>query len=177
MSNLSKRTNGIGPSAPQRGFTLLELMFGLAVAAIIVTVGVPSFSSFMQNTRATTYTNDLVLALNLARGEATRRGAQVTVCSSTNATTCNGTADWSTGWIVRTAAGEVLRSWNARAGGANVVVGQSSITQVQFEARGSLAATSGVGVLAVRLPKCTLNQGRNVSISRTGRISVARVNC
>ncbi len=54
-----------------KGFTLFELIVTIAVAAIIVSVGIPGFTSFVQNNRAVTHTNDLVTALNLARSEAT----------------------------------------------------------------------------------------------------------
>lgn len=164
--------------ARQRGFTIMELMFTIAVAALLVTVGVPSFATFLANTRATTYANDLVLALNLARSEATRRGAPVRVCSSANGTACKtgaGSDDWSSGFIVITAGNQVLRTWGALEGGANVVVGRSGVAQVQFESRGELAAAAPV--LEVRLPKCTGDQGRDISISKTGRVSVDRVNC
>jgi type IV fimbrial biogenesis protein FimT len=167
------RAPGTARRRAAAGFTLLELMITITVAAIILSVGVPSFNSFIANTRATTYTNDLVLALNLARGEATRRGAAVRLCSSTNATTCNGTADWSTGWIVLTAGDDIVRSWGALDGGPNVVVGDTAI--VQFQPRGSLA---GPDVLFnVRIPNCVGDRGRDVSINRTGRASVTRVVC
>jgi type IV fimbrial biogenesis protein FimT len=177
MSNLTgtESTRNRCSGSPQRGFTILELMFTVAVAAVLVTVGVPSFNTFLQNTRATTYANDLVLALNLARSEATRRGAPVRVCASADAEECSDSDDWSTGWIVITAADEVLRTWDQRDGGADVVVGQSGLTEVQFEARGSLAAANTV--IEIRLPNCTGNQGRDVAVSRTGRVAVTRVDC
>ncbi len=87
------------------GFTLFELMVTLAVAALILSLGVPGFRSFIQNNRATTHTNDLVTALNLGRSEATRRGASVLLCSSSDGATCSGSNDWSSGWIVRRSAG------------------------------------------------------------------------
>ncbi|MCH6550161.1 MAG: prepilin-type N-terminal cleavage/methylation domain-containing protein, partial [Proteobacteria bacterium] len=66
---------GVITSERTRGFTLFELMITLAVAALILSLGVPGFRNFIQNNRATTHTNDLVTALNLGRSEATRRGA------------------------------------------------------------------------------------------------------
>lgn len=156
-----------------RGFTLLELMVALGVAALLVTVGVPSFNGFVQNTRATTHTNDLVTALNLARSEATRRGVPITVCSSTDEATCSAANDWSTGWIVLTPGGQVLRSWPERTGGAGVLT--STVNQVQFQPRGSVAA-AGI-TFQMRLPDCTGDQGRDLTINVAGRISVARVYC
>lgn len=156
------------------GFTLYELMVTVAVAAIIIGFGVPGFKSFIQNSRAVTHTNDLVTALNLGRNEATRRGSPVLLCTSSDGATCSGSNDWSNGWVVRTAGGQVLRTWPARSGGAGVVT--ANVSQIQFQARGSLTA-GVVPLLAIRLPDCTGDQGRDVSINIAGRISVDRVAC
>ncbi len=156
-----------------QGFTLYELIVTVAVAAIILSFGVPGFKGFIDNNRATTHTNDLVTALNLARSEATRRGAAITVCSSADNATCSGSNDWSTGWIVRSAAGDVLRVWPERSGGAGVVT--ADVSSIQFLARGSLGG--GAPGFEIRLPDCTGSNGRDVSVNGAGRISVARVDC
>lgn len=83
------------------GFTLIELMVTIAIAAILLTVGVPSFVSTVQNNRMVASLNDLVTDLNLARSEAVTRGVRVTACRSSDGQTCNtGNGDWSQGWIV-----------------------------------------------------------------------------
>ncbi len=156
------------------GFTLFELMVTLAVAALILSLGVPGFRSFIQNNRATTHTNDLVTALNLGRSEATRRGAPVLLCSSSDGATCSGSNDWSSGWIVRRSAGAVLRAWPERSGGDGVLT--ANVSQIQFQARGSLAGGT-VPLLQIRLPDCSGDQGRDVSVNMAGRIAVTRVTC
>ena len=83
-----------------RGFTLVELMVTLAIAAILLTVAVPGFQSFILNARRTTLANDLVLALAYAKSEAVKRGVRVTVCSRQDDTTCAGSTTWDTGWLV-----------------------------------------------------------------------------
>jgi type IV fimbrial biogenesis protein FimT len=161
----------------QKGFTLMELLFTIAVAAIILSVGVPGFMSFIDNNRAVTHTNDLVTALNLGRSEATRRGSTVIVCSSVGGTSCDGDEDWSTGWVVRTAGagGQLLRSWPERSGGAGVIVEKNNLSQFQFLARGSVAGTAPS--FEVRLDKCKGAQGRDVEVNGAGRVSVARKDC
>lgn len=156
------------------GFTLYELIVTLAVASIIAAFGVPGFQNFMQNSRSVAHTNDLVTALNLARSEATRRGTPVQVCASSDNATCSGSNDWSTGWIVRTPAGDVLRAWPARSGGNNVL--GANVSNIQFEARGSLAA--GVAPqLTLQLPHCTGTGRRSISVNVAGRIAVNRTAC
>jgi type IV fimbrial biogenesis protein FimT len=158
----------------QKGFTLIELLFTIAVAAIILTVGVPGFLSFIDNNRAVTHTNDLITALNLGRSEATRRGSAVRLCSPADGLGCSGNKDWSTGWILVTTGGDVLRSWPERSGGAGVVTEKADITEIRFLARGSVA---GAPEFEVRLPNCSGNQVRKVAVNGTGRISVARADC
>ena len=76
------------------GFTLIELMITLAMVSLLMTLGIPSFNEAIRNNRLTTYTNDLVTALNLARSEAVKRNISVSVRKS-------GT-DWEDGWDVFT---------------------------------------------------------------------------
>jgi len=156
----------------QKGFTLLELMVTISVAAIILSFGVPGFMSFIANNRAVTDTNDLVTALNLARSEATRRGSAVTVCSSTNGTTCNGDGDWSTGWIVLSSGDELLRSWPER---SELGVITATVDEFRFQARGSVAGVAPQ--FDIELPNCSGDQERVVTVNGAGRVAVARVNC
>ena len=64
----------------QHGFTLVELLYTLAVAALIIGVGIPAFTNTMRNTSMTASTNSIVTALHSARSEAIKRRARVTVC-------------------------------------------------------------------------------------------------
>lgn len=86
------------------GYTLLELMTTLAVAAVLLAVGLPQMKVYFQSNRMVSNTNDLITALNLTRAEAVRRGLRVSVCKSNTATAaapaCSTTASWQDGWIV-----------------------------------------------------------------------------
>ena len=156
------------------GFTLYELMVTLAVAGIIASFGVPSFQNIMASSRSATDTNDLVTALNLARSEATRRRAPIDVCASTDGATCSASNDWSTGWIVRTQAGQVLQTWPARNNASGVLTG--NVSTVQFQSTGFVNPGTNPQ-LSVQHPKCTNPGRRNITVSSAGRIAVARVNC
>jgi len=92
---------GIATGSPRiPGFTLIELMVTMAMAAILLTVGVPSFQSMIRNNRAATHMNEMISALNLARSEAAKRGGRVSLCPSTDQATCTGGTNWNNGWIV-----------------------------------------------------------------------------
>lgn len=81
------------------GFTLVELMVTVAVFAIVAAIAAPAMQSMITASRLSAATGELVTALQLARSEAVRRNAPVTICSSADGTTCSGSGDWSR-WIV-----------------------------------------------------------------------------
>jgi type IV fimbrial biogenesis protein FimT len=83
------------------GFTLVELLVTLAVASILLTVGVPSMRDMIRNNQLTATTNLFVSSLNIARSEAIKQGRNANVCVSDTPVqnSCSGT-DWGLGWLV-----------------------------------------------------------------------------
>ena len=55
-----------------RGFTMLELMVALTIAALLLPVGLPSFTTFLRNARSARPPSRSATACALARSEATR---------------------------------------------------------------------------------------------------------
>lgn len=83
------------------GFTLIELMFTIAVAAVLLAVGVPNFRDFVRNSRMAGAANDIITDFNLARSESIKRGVPVTLCKSQDGATCDAdAADPFNRWIV-----------------------------------------------------------------------------
>lgn len=106
----------------QSGFTIIELMVVITVLAVLLGVGVPSFQNTIQGNRITTSANDVVAALQFARSEAVRRGVNVTLCSSSDQSTCSGV--WTDGWIVSAAGvADPLRAWPALRPGMTLAAG------------------------------------------------------
>lgn len=83
-----------------RGFTLIELMVVLTVAAVLLTIGVPSFRSVIANQRASSSIAEVLGSFRLARSEAIKTARSATVCKSANGATCDDAVDWEDGWIV-----------------------------------------------------------------------------
>lgn len=79
-------------------------MVTLSIAAILLAVAAPSFRTFVRNAELQSASNDLLVALTLARSEAVKRGWPVTVCKSANATDddpdCDPSATWEGGWVI-----------------------------------------------------------------------------
>lgn len=87
------------PMKKQSGLTLVELMVTLSLAAILLVTATPSFVSYTKDNRRTTYINELVSSLNLARSEAAKSNSMVAFCPSSNGADCAGD-NYDSGWIV-----------------------------------------------------------------------------
>lgn len=83
-----------------RGFTLLELLITITIAAILTAVAIPSFEGIIRNNRALTNANDFLTALMFTRNEAIKQGlaSRVVICPGTE-TGCSGTT-WKNGWVI-----------------------------------------------------------------------------
>lgn len=79
------------------GFTLIELIVTISIAGILMGIAIPSFNSIIRSTRLTTYANELVASLNLARSEAVKRGVQISVRRKGSTS-----QNWDSGWDVFT---------------------------------------------------------------------------
>lgn len=83
-----------------KGFTILELMITIVVAAILTMVAVPSFRTAIQRHRIQAASDDLQASVKYARTEAVLRATYVSLCASTDGASCAGTGTYETGWIV-----------------------------------------------------------------------------
>lgn len=96
--------------ARQRGFTLIELVVVVAIAAILMMVGIPSFQSLMASRAVAADMSAMGDTIRYARSEALKYGSPVTVCVSTGpmnpVPVCwdlgSGVTnyDWKVGWVV-----------------------------------------------------------------------------
>ncbi|RFO98897.1 hypothetical protein DIC66_03230 [Rhodoferax lacus] len=83
------------------GVTLIELLVVLAIVGIAAVIGMPNLAYTISKVRMDGEINAVLSGLNLARSEAVKRGLTVSVCPSTNGTSCAASTSWSTGWIVQ----------------------------------------------------------------------------
>lgn len=174
-------------TSPQRGFSMLELMVAVTVLGILFGIGVPSFNAMIRNNRVATNTNEIVLALSVARSEAVRRGLPVSVCASNAAhTACVAAAqpNWANGWFVFTdatgAAGaingpadEILQRFDGVPNG--IALTTNSHGFVRFAATG--LPTSVETIFTLKHSQCTGINRRTIKLTITGRVNTNKVAC
>lgn len=150
----------------QNGFTLIELMITIVLAAVVLTLGVPSYRALSLENRMVSELNELTADLALARSEAIKRGASVTVCRRdvngdgtddvmNNGDQCAATAGpdvpWDSGWIVFTDTNQNSRLDTADADTVLRVRGDLSDSsslefgrdRIRYDARGFSAGFNG----------------------------------
>lgn len=87
----------------QSAFTLIELMVTIAILAIIATLAAPNLSQMLHNTKVNTSSGDILSFLQQSRTEAIRLGKTVTVCGSSDGSSCLSAnkTNWSVGLIAK----------------------------------------------------------------------------
>lgn len=73
-----------------QGINLFELMIALAIIAILVLIGIPTYTSIIQTQRLIGTTENLYFSLQYARGEAIKRNTPVVVSFQTGSNWCYG---------------------------------------------------------------------------------------
>jgi type IV fimbrial biogenesis protein FimT len=141
-------------SASARGLTLIELLVGLSLLALMLRLSVPGFSALLQNQAIRSTAESLLEGLQAARSEALRRNRTVSFQRT-------GTG-WSIGCeTVDTAAGcqSQLNSRNPREGGSGAVVTQDLVATANAAPGAAFSGTltfNGLG----RVTSATLGAGQ-----------------
>lgn len=171
----------------EAGFTLIELMVTLGVAAVLLVVAVPGFLAFQRNSELTSTTNRLVSAIAAVRSEAMKTGMTAMVVPADG-------VNWASGW---TAFIDKDRDQTFTADGDKVIftqppvasyltasangTGGSSTPYIMFDASGYPKTKTGAfGGLIITVARsdlsgtAALDDTRSVIISPAGRVRSCR---
>jgi len=171
-SKASRRKQALGLSA-------VELMIGLAVALIMTTMAVPSYSSAVHKNRISAVTTQLYTSLNTARSVALKRRSSVRVCPSDNGSSCRNDGEWSDGWLIfedvnannTPDTAEIIQLVDDLDGDINIQVAAEVSDFVQFQPTGA-AIGSGGNSGQFRLCHSNSNaDSRAINVSASGRVN------
>lgn len=159
-----------------RGFTLLELLIAIAVAAILLAVAIPSYRSVVQRNSIAANVNDLVGDLNYARSQAVTRGQDVYICSSKDQVKCNGGTNWSTGWVVY-AAIDPSASAPAPTTDNRLRVHSATASDFTLDAKGNALSFNSSGFAVgggdtFTAKASDVNRTTRIAVAVTGRIEI-----
>lgn len=82
------------------GWTVVEILIGLAAIAIVTMISAPVVSSLSHEYYLKKASSNLLSSLRLAQNEAARRGSIASLCPSSDGKSCRPDGDWNRGWIV-----------------------------------------------------------------------------
>ncbi len=133
-----------------RGFTIIELIITLLVGAIALTLALPSLLALSASNQVIAANNSIISGLNMARNQAIISGNNITICPSSNGTTCLDSS-WDKGWIV----------FNDM--DADSVADAAEVLRV-IDIDGEIA-TSGYGEQIIFQPNGTTTMGSNATIT------------
>ncbi len=159
------------------GLTLVELLTAIALLAVLLGIGVPSFASLLQRWRVDAAVESLTADIRLARSTATRTSRPVVMCARASDGTCSAGNDWSTGWLVFSDPnddlvfdkGEPLIVERQAPPGIAAMVNESKPARLAFRANGTLQ--SGRTSVAIR-PGQAARASTAVTINAMGRARV-----
>lgn len=149
----------IQPKSRIRGFTLVELVVTLAVAAILATIAVPAFNNTLESIRARRATESMVAALYNAKSEAIKRNTFVNVVfkiSNSGATWCYG--------LTTDATCDCTTAGSCRVGGVTGV--ETVVSNAQFR---DISANPSATTFSFNPLRGTIDPQGNVEFTSAGQ--------
>jgi type IV fimbrial biogenesis protein FimT len=148
------------------GFTMVELLVTIAIATILTTIAVPSFSGLIASQRAKTAASELFASFLTARSDAIALNANVTVSPLAGG--------WNQGWQILGPANNVLESHGALAAGVAIAPLPLAST-VTYRPSGRVLTGSTASFVVSTKSGSTTNY-QCISLSLSGRPSQQAVN-
>lgn len=159
------------------GFTLVELMMTLAVAAVLAMIGAPALGNLVARSREASAEARIAGTLRHARTAAVMDNSRVIVCPSDDGRHCRPGFDWQHGWIVARDADhdgqpdpgrQILAALPPLPPGSRIIT-SAGRTHLVFHPDGDSAGSNA------RFTICHARErdGKSVVVSNSGRVRIA----
>lgn len=145
----------------QSGFTLIEALATIAMLAILMAFAAPNLNGLLEAQRVRSATFDFIADVMLARNEALKRGAGVTVAPAEGG--------WSQGWTVTLDSDDSVLRARQQTGGALTFSGAPA--SLAFDRSGRLSGSTGIQHIELNSAALTAShQPRCISVDMLGRV-------
>jgi type IV fimbrial biogenesis protein FimT len=152
------------------GFTLVELLVVVLIAAILMGIAVPAMESLVATNQLNAVTDDLASALNMARSEAGKLGLKVRLSAT------SGNQDWgASGWSMNVINADGSVGTQLRQGAAvSAYTVKSTNTSLSFDSTGRLYNAAGTGEFVIcQGSGPPAGAARMITVALSGRVRVA----
>lgn len=121
-----------------RGFTLIELGIALAVLGVLIMLGLPTFTSWIANTKIRTGAEAVLNGVQLARAEAVRQNVQVQFVLGG----ATGVTEWTVSALGTGGALTTVQTRSANEGSSNATVGitPAGATTITYNGMGRITS-------------------------------------
>ena len=140
------------------GFTIVELMLGIAILAVLMSFAAPAYQGFIKNNCMVSTSASLVVAFQLARSEAVKRREDVSIRAKTGG--------WVNGWEM-VHSGNVLQHFPKNSCGKTTIT--SVLSEFTYSSTGFIDNAATLSICDDRDNNNASSPGRQVTISLTGR--------
>lgn len=155
------------------GVSLIELIIGLAIVAVLLAAGAPSFSTWIRNTQIRNAVESIQNGLQLARSEAVRRNAAVQFSFTTTVDNSCALSTAGANWVVSLSDPSAKCATTPKSGLGDPA---PQIIQIRSNAEGSSKAVASAGQSAIvfnGLGQVTPAASINICVGITGVDSTA----
>jgi type IV fimbrial biogenesis protein FimT len=135
---------------PVSGLTLIELLIGIALLAVLLGLAAPGFEAQIAASQLSSASNALMGGLMQARAQAIRLGRRVTVCRTSDQQQCDNTRGrgWETGWLIFIDVDRPAGNAQAQVSATDTILARNEAVSPMLRIRGNQAVDDFVSFSA-----------------------------
>lgn len=179
----------IAPRSNQTGLSLIELMVAITVLGILIVMGFPSYTQWIQNSRIRAAAESIVSGLNLARTEAIRRNTTIRFDLVNSLTSSCALSTSGTSWVVArgspagacgvapaaatdtsaatTSDPKIVQKWTSAEAAQGITVAATGGTSIVFNGLGRVSGASPITRIVVNHSTGTASDHRRLEVRAT----------